>query len=152
MNNYILKKSDNWNKKVAGRINEQLEYINVHERETHYIGVAISGFTYSQLYANEAGFMNAETMFNQVRDRDEVGSMYPRENKSFMPYSEDSNKIEKYIEDAFNLHEQYLRTSNIWLDLRSIKESIQEIYIDAFIKCFSNSQYVSCVFVACTIN
>ena len=60
-------------------------------------------------------------MFNQVRDRDEVGSMYPRENKSFMPYSEDSNKIEKYMEDAF-------------------------------IKCFSNSQYVSCVFVACTIN
>lgn len=150
MRNYIFKRSENWKPKDAGPINEWLEKINVNESETHYIGVVVRGFTWQQNYAYEATGNNelADKLFSEVEKRQEVVSTLPKDNKSFMPYSSRKEDIYKYIEDAFSLHEEHFKRKNIWLDLRFIDEADKTAYMDEFVKTFSKSKYVQCIFVA----
>lgn len=154
MNNYVVKKSNNWAKKQVGVINSDLEWQNVNEKDTHYIGAAISGFTWSFGYARQflgedtSSYDLASALFKQVADRDEVGTLFPRKQMSFMPASVKAEDIAKYADDAFNLHEMHIKTKNIWLDLRFLDNSVKEQYMDRFIEAFSKSQYVECIFVA----
>lgn len=154
MNNYIIKKSNNWEKKQAGVINSDLEWQNVNEKDTHYIGVAISGFTWSYGYARQllgddtSSYDLANVLFKQVADKDEVGTLFPGKQMSFMPVSVESENVAKYAVDAFNLHEMHIKTKNIWLDLRFLDNSVKEQYMNRFIEAFSKSQYVECIFVA----
>jgi len=107
--------------------------------QTHYVSIAMPGFTMASHYINMAG-LTVEQRYDfmmQVNQRREVGTLYPKANITLLPspkakdrfgfglytFNEGDYAFEEvvaHILDAFQIEIQYVKSNKMYFDFRNL--------------------------------
>ena len=127
MNIKIYRTKEN-EKEIQDILNLTMDFESAKKQSYHYVGFARGSAGYSSAHCNN--ILHGTDMldaFLRINNEDQVASLYPKANYSFIPvvkigntqedhfgqYDIDDEKIETYLADVVKANDEYLKTEKI---------------------------------------
>ena len=115
-------------KEIQDILNLTMDFESAKKQSYHYVGFARGSAGYSSAHCNN--ILHGTDMldaFLRINNEDQVASLYPKANYSFIPvvkigntqedhfgqYDIDDKKIETYLADVVKANDEYLKTEKI---------------------------------------